>query len=240
MATTLTNGLEGITPSGTTVTSGNSGGASGSAFDVVQVGSGTTVASDSAHPAHGILGLKIATGATSTTAYVAWTTSMGTKTTTFKRAYLYFTAAPAANVRVLNFVGAATSRGNVLATTAGKMIFTNAAGGTVLTSAAFPLNAVFRLEVKFTGDASAGQWEYKIWNSPDSNGTPDDTQTSAANLNTGGTTDTYRFGVGTALANAGPYWMDDVGLSDTAYLGPAAMGPQPVSVLQAVSRSANY
>jgi hypothetical protein len=213
----VTYSFEGGT-SGNTVAAGAGAGPGDTSFDAV-TSAGATDTYDNARAAHGGLSNQIAT-TTSASSFNAWTTSIGTQATVWVRAYLYFTAAPAVQHRVINFVGSAASRGNVLATTGGTLIFTNAAGGTVLTSAAFPTGAWFRVEAMFTGSATVGQWEYKVWNTPDSAGTPDDTQTSAANLNTGGTCDAYRFGIGTAVASAGPFWLDDVGVSTTAYIGP--------------------
>lgn len=224
--TTVTYSFEGGS-NGANVAAGSGAGTGDTNFDAIFNTSATNIY-DNAHAAHGTLANKIATAATSTSSYVSWTTSIGTQTTVWIRTYLFFTAAPAVQHRVVNFVGAAASRGNVLATTAGKLIFTNSGGGTVLTSLAFPTNAWFRLEAMFTGSATVGQWEYKIWYTPDSAGTPDDTQTSAANLNTGGTVDTYRFGFGSAVANAGPYWQDDVGVSTAAYIGPVPGAPANV------------
>jgi hypothetical protein len=189
-------------------------------FDVVNIGSGATNQYSNTHPGRGLLGVKFATGATSTTTYDSWTTAIGTQTTTFVRALCFFTQAPAANHRVVNWVGSATSRGNILLNTAGKFIFTNAAGGTVLTSAAVPLNSQFRLEAKFVASATVGFWEYKIWYDPRSVGTPDDTNSSAATQNMGGTSDTYRFGIGAAAANVVAFYLDDVAVSTDDYIGP--------------------
>src|SRR6266851_3113313 len=130
----LTNSAEGITPSGTTVTTANSGGASGNAFDAVTVtSSGQTCASDNAQAAHGALSIKLATGATAAGTFVRWTTSMGTQTTIWFRVYAYYQANPGSSVRLWNATASGTSCGSVLVTTAGKLLFANSAGTTVLT-----------------------------------------------------------------------------------------------------------
>lgn len=221
--TTVTYSFEGGT-NGSNVAQGTGAGPGDTSFDNVFIGSGATDIYDSTRAAHGTQSDKIAAPSTTST-YNAWTTSVGTQTTVWVRAYLFFTAAPSVQHRVINMVGSAASRGNILATTSGTLIFTNSGGGTVLTSAAFPAGNWFRLEAMFTGSATAGQWQYKIWYQPDApaGSTPSDTQTSAANLNTGGTTDTYRFGIGSNPAStAGPFWIDDVGVSTTGFIGPAA------------------
>jgi hypothetical protein len=220
----LKNSFEGGS-NGTTITTGNSGTAPDDAFDNVSTGTGATTAFDNTQAAHGTLSAKIATAATSTTSYLEWSASFPNPATRWFRAYLYFTALPAAQYRVLNVLQGSTNIGNILFTAAGALAFTRAAGTTVFTSAAIPLNQWVRLEGFVTGDASVGQWEYKIWYTPDSPGTPDDTQTSAATQAMTGVPDKVRFGIGLNIANAGPYWMDDIGLSDTGYLGPISTTP---------------
>jgi len=100
----------------------------------------------------------------------------------------------------------------------------NAAGARIFTfTGTVPLNAWFRIEGFVTGNASTGQVELKQFNDPAS-ATATETQTSAASVNTGGTMDTYEFGMPvTPSANNGPFWMDNIGLSSTGYLGPATV-----------------
>jgi hypothetical protein len=231
--TLLTNSAEGITPSGTTVTTANSGGASGNAFDVVTVtSSGQTCASDSARSAHGALSIQLATGATAAGTFVRWNTSMGTQTTIWFRVYAYYTANPASNIRIWNATASGTSCGSVLVSTTGKLLFANSAGTTVLTSTnSIPLNAWFRLEGFLTGNASTGQLEFKLFLTPDAV-TPDETQTSAATQATTGPPTDYTFGNGgTSTSNFGPIWIDDLALSSTGYPGPVVpAGMTPVAL----------
>src|ERR1700689_2217935 len=86
------NDAEGGT-SGVTVTTGNSGGTSGSAFDSVFVGTAATLAFDNSEAAHGLLSYKVATGTTSTTSLLEWTTTAGNQRTVWFRAYCFMTAA---------------------------------------------------------------------------------------------------------------------------------------------------
>jgi len=231
--TLLTNSAEGITPSGTTVTTANSGGASGNAFDVVTVtSSGQTCASDSARSAHGALSIQLATGATAAGTFVRWNTSMGTQTTIWFRVYAYYTANPASNIRIWNATASGTSCGSVLVSTTGKLLFANSAGTTILTSTnSIPLNAWFRLEGFLTGNASTGQLEFKLFLTPDAV-TPDETQTSAATQATTGPPTDYTFGNGgTSTSNFGPIWIDDLALSSTGYPGPVLpAGMTPVAL----------
>jgi hypothetical protein len=231
--TQVISSFEGGTP-GVSVTTGNSGGASGSAFDVVQAGAGAVNAYDAAQAAHGSVSCKISTGGTAASAYNSWTTSAGSLAQAWFRAYFFMTANPAVQHRLVNFLAGASQVGNVLLKANGALIFTNSAGGTVLTSAAvIPLNAWWRLEGFVTGSAAAGQWEFRLFTSAPDGVTPDETQTSAASQPMTGPPDTYRFGVGANIANAGPFWMDDIGVSPAGYLGPALVRPVPVMLTAA-------
>lgn len=218
--TILVNTFEGGT-SGSALATASSGGASGNAFDLVVTGSGATNAYDSSQEAHGFLSCKMATGA-SAVVYEQWTTSMGSQAQAWFRLYLYFTANPTNQHRVLEFVSAGTGAGGVLLTTTGRFQMLNSAGTTITTTAStIPLNAWFRIEGFILGSATVGQTELKFFKSPDAI-VPAETNTSAASQNTAGTLDTYRFGVAVAIASVGPFWMDDIGLSNTGYLGPAS------------------
>ncbi len=235
--TTLTNSAEGITPSGTTVSVANSGGASGNAFDAVTVTSaGQTCASDNAHVSHGALSIKFATGATAAGTFVRWNTSMGTQTTIWFRLSAYYTANPASSVRLWNATASGVSCGSILVTSTGKLLFANSAGTTILTSTnSIPLNAWFRLEGFLTGNASTGQLEFKLFLSRDA-ATPDETQTSAATqATTGPPTDYTYVNGGTSVANFGPIWVDDFGLSSTGYLGPVLESPLGRTLVRRVS-----
>jgi hypothetical protein len=219
---TLDNSAEGG-PSGTTVTVGNSGGGSGNAFDVVNVGPGATGIFDSTEAAHGGLSYGFATGSTASLARVQWTTSMGTQTHVWYRAYLYFNSYPAASVRVVNQDQGVTACAVVVVLPTGKLqVRTGTAGAQTLTSTTtIPLHQWFRIEGYTIGSPTAGQVQLKLFKTDDST-TPDETDTSAPNINTNTAMNTYNFGVSTNTANVAEYWEDDIAVSNVGYLGPAA------------------
>jgi hypothetical protein len=232
--TLLTNSIEGVTPSGTTLTqgsAGNTGGASGSFFDTITLGTGTTLASDSTQAAHGALSAKFATGATSASVWFQWDASAGTLATAWFRIYMFFTAFPATTLKIFQTLATSTQCGAVSLTTAGKISHSNSANTVIQTgTVAIGLNQWVRLEGFVTGDPSAGQIETKLFNTADS-ATPDETLTDAATQATNGAFNKNRMGVTVAQANIGPFWFDDVGLSSTGYLGPAvaaAAAPQAI------------
>lgn len=235
----LTNSFEGITPSGTAITTGNSGGASGSAFDAVQLGTGAAVTSDSAHAHRGALSCHVTTGGTAAQDNVLWSTSAGTLTQSWFRLYLYFTANPAATTQVYSAfnVGGGTECAALSVNTSGTLRFDNSTGSPIITTTtAIATGQWVRIEGFITGSATVGQLELKLFNTPDSL-TPDETHTSTAAQNTAGPLAFYNFGTVGAAANVS-YWLDDLGLSSTGYPGPAVTPGSYFNRQQAVQAAA--
>ena len=226
---TLTNNFDGITPSGTAVSVANSGGASGNAFDSIDLGSGAAIVSDSAHAHSGSLSGHFTTGATAAKCDLLWSTSAGTNAQVWFRLYLYFTANPAAltHVYCCETTGGATQCISVRVTTTGKIRVEDSTFTQILiTAASITLNQWVRVEGFVIGSATVGQAEVKLFNVTDSV-TPTETQTSAATMNTGGPVAFNNFGNLATVANAS-YWLDDLGLTNVGYLGPVAV---PTSIL---------
>jgi hypothetical protein len=223
----LLNSLEGVTPSGTTISNANSGGVSGNALDTVSIGAGSVLASDSAHAAHGGLSLQCSSAA-ATFSFGYWGTSLGAgQPQVWFRIYLYVTAQPAANNRVVTFwntTSAGTLCGAVLTNTAQKIIMQNSGSTTILTSAnTYPLNQWFRVEGFLLASATVGQLEFKLFNGLDDPSVLE-TQTSTALQNTGASVGSIGWGISNSPASAvGPLWLDDFGASTTGYLGPASV-----------------
>jgi hypothetical protein len=219
----LTNSFEGGTNT-VTISAANSGGASGTAFDVVTIGTGATATFDTAHAAHGTLAGNITTTATSSQDFLSWTTAMGTQTQVWLRVYCYFTANPGVGLNLYRSLATAALSAGLQLTATGKLRSLDSAGATVQTMTnSVALNAWFRVEAMILTSATVGQVEVKLFNTPDST-TPTETITSSANLNTGANMNTYRFGNTVSAANMGPFWMDDLGLSTTGYIGPVVAG----------------
>ena len=226
-AITLTNSFEGGTNT-TSISHGNSGGTSGNAFDVVTIGSGGTGAFSTVRAAHGsVSGLFQTTTANGT--FASWTTSMGVQSQVWFRTYLFFTANPAAATRFFTVANAAaTGCARWSVSTGGKILAADSAGTTITTSThPIPLNQWFRVEGFAILSATAGQTEFKIFLSPDSQ-SPDEISTSTATQNTLGGASSYNFGPASGVGSQGPFNMDDIGLSNVGYLGPSSF-PGPAS-----------
>jgi hypothetical protein len=222
----VTNNFEGGTATSTITTAG-SGAASGTAFDVVTIGTGAAVTWDSTHSAHGALSAKMSTGTTASGADVEWTTSVGAQGTIYGRFYLYVTANPTASQRVMTTAtsGGATLCSGIYLMTDGTLLMTDAATSTILqTTNSVNLNGWTRVEFKVIGSATVGHIELGIYKTMDSS-TATESLSSSSILNTGGTIALYSIGSGADVkANQVAVWFDDVGFSTTGYLGSTFVG----------------
>jgi len=194
----------------------------GAVFEFVPtLTSGQTLILDTAQAAHGSQSMKVATGATSATAYADWRASFAWASQTWFRCYVYFTANPASAVAgdVVTFLQTGTLCGRIRISTAGKVTFLDSAGTIQLTStASINLNGWSRIEGFLIGSATVGQLEFKLFNTMDST-TATETQTSGSTLNTFGVPNYGRWGLAQSVSNGGPLWLDDIGLSATGYIG---------------------
>jgi hypothetical protein len=220
--TALTNSAEGGT-SGTTVTTGNSGGASGNAWDTVAIGTGDSLTFDSTQAAHGSLSYKISTGSTAAACDFQWSSSLTGSSVgqIWFRAYLYFTANPGTTFKLVQANVSGTQAAALQLLTTGQLRWLSSAGATILTTTnSIPLNQWCRIEGFIIGSATVGQVSVSLYDSMDS-GTATETETSAATQNTDGAMTLIRYGDTNSVANIGPFWMDDLGVSTTGYLGPS-------------------
>lgn len=220
--TVLVNNFEGGT-TGTTITTANSGGSSGNAFDVVtNSGTGAVDIYDTTLAAHGSVSCKVSTGTSAVQSLNRWSTSIGTVPQAWFRMYVYFTAFPAAVTRIMGYATTVgTTCGTIGIGTNGKVQFFNAGGSAVITTAnTVPLNAWCRIEGLLIGSATAGQMQLKFFTSMDAQ-VPAELLTSTATQNTTGSPGLFSFGVISNVANVAPFWMDAIGISTTGYLGPA-------------------
>jgi hypothetical protein len=207
---------------GATVTTGNSGGDSGDAWNTVSIGTGGALTFDDTHLLHILQGpglaYELSLGATSGTVLAEWTISGATL---YFRVYLYFTANPAAGIRPVAFRASASLAAAIGVSTAGKLQLINAANSVQQSfTESIPLNQWFRVEGQITGNASTGVLSASIFNDADSV-TADETHTLTAQ-NTSGSLTQIWFGQQATAANVGPYWLGDMGVSDTALLGPSS------------------
>lgn len=212
---------------GTTISTGNSGGSSGNAFDHVDKGSGAYLDYDNSPVHSGPLSARFHTGATAATAYVRYETgTLGSLSTVYGRAYIYMGEAPQ---NAFNLVRVRNSSGDTLASiemgTDRKMKTREGdAGGfsTIATSpTAMPLNQWVRLEFKFIISTTSGHVRLYVYENPES-ATHTYTLTDSNDRNTGsGTIGRFELGVTNSKAETGWFRLDDINWNSVDYPGPA-------------------
>lgn len=214
---------------GVNITTGNSGGLSGDAFQDIAVGADSTQVYDSTLFYKGAVSAKIAAGLT--LAYVGYTTLIGTQTSIYGRTYLYLdTALPTQSIAIastlFNDGVSSVACGRIAINGAGRLRLLDQAG---VQQAISPNNASgivpvaqwVRLEWRFVGSPTTGSIEVKLFLDPTSV-TPDST-TTATNIDTLGPFNRYRIGKGAPTTGTEPVFHIDSVLWDTAgYPGPAA------------------
>jgi hypothetical protein len=228
--TDLSNTCEGT--AGTAITNANSSGPN--QFDTVtRTGTGTNSTWDSTHAHAGSTSLLHALAAVASTAYEDWTTQI-TPTpvaNAYARFYVYLTAYPTANTRLLAFIGAAANQCAVQLLTGGTFRLVNQAGGTPATSTAtLPLNAWCRIEVDCTSNTgTTANLAARLFSGANLETTTPDTggSISASAQTVTSQVSDARYGMSSSvtMTTAWNCWYDDVAFSDTATPGPAVSGP---------------
>jgi hypothetical protein len=210
---------------GATVTTGNSGGASGDAWDTVQIGANASLTYVESPVMVGKRAYRMFTGVTSTTAYLQWSSKIADRwpaglVTNYGETYFSFSAAPAVDTTFVEFSDAAgtTNRGNIRLRSTSVLRIRNAANGTVVSgTVVLSPNTVYRIEWQLDGSV-AGSYQLVLFLGNSTS--PLETLSGSANF--GGTIGTVRFGFITNIANSIEYRMDSPNVNDVALPGPAA------------------
>lgn len=212
------NSLEGGSDE-TTVTSGNSGGTSGSAFNNAVVGTGATVVYDNAQAAHGTYSCRTGTTGTSALAYVGY--NLSSVTTDYCRAYYRLTSLPSAATQpILRYLSGANQSFRVNVKSGGAIEVRDAGNNVVgTTTAVVSAGSWFRVEVRTVQSATVGVVELRYYASPNSSSATETLNLTGLTLTANATE--VRFGVGAALANAVSTWIDNIAVEGTAFFGPA-------------------
>lgn len=209
---------------GATVTTGNSGGASGDSWDTVQIGANASVTYVESPAMVGKRGYRVATGATSTTAYLQWTAKIAARwpsgiAANYGRTYFITSAIPAVDTTFVEFSDAAgtTNRGNIRLRSTGVLRLRNAANGTVVSgTVVLSPNTLYRVEWQVDGAAS-GSYQLVLY--AGNSGTPLETLSGSGNF--GGTIGTVRVGFVTNIANSVVWNFDAINVNDVGLPGAA-------------------
>lgn len=207
---------------GATVTTGNSGGASGDSWDTVQIGANASVTYVESPVMVGKRAYRLATGVTSTTAYLQWTAKIAQRwpsgiAANYGECYLYLTAIPAADTTFVEFSDAAgtTNRANIRVRSTGVLRLRNAANGTVVSgTVVLSINTLYRIEWQVDG-AALGSYQLVLY--AGNSVTPLETLSGSGVF--GGTIGTVRFGYVTNVTNAAAMYFDAINVNDVALPG---------------------
>jgi hypothetical protein len=223
MALPLSNNAEGGSDE-TTVTTGNSGGASGDAWDVVDLG-GTSpqLVFDSAHPAHGAMGYRFTQGNPEGVLTLRWSTSPGSFTEIWGRVYLYRDAAPAVGtqqlIRINNSAQTRQAWVGLGVTGNPRLFVADSASIAEQSTVTVASGQLVRIEFHFIS-SDTGLIEAKLFNSADST-SPSDTVTRVGDTDTGTGAAQVAFGHGVADNVGYTVWLDDMQVNSTGWPGPA-------------------
>jgi hypothetical protein len=198
---------------GTGVTVGNSGGTSGTAFDVVTIDASAAAAFDNTHPAHGSLSYML-TGSGSGGAFLEWDS---VQTTVFGRAYILAGSFPAGVTSIIDPRNAGAITGSIRLNAAKKLDLYDATG-TLVASGVTVLVAVtqYRVEFQFVFSATVGVITAKLFAGDAT--TVTETITASA-LNTSAQMTQFRWSWRPFTTDV--LWMDDLNLNTTGFPGPA-------------------
>lgn len=225
MALPLSNTGEGGSNT-TTVSTANSGGTSGNAYDGVTIGAGATVTFSTTQAAHGTLGYAVGIGATFATSYMAWTTtSFGTiSTTIYFRFYLYLPAAAATAAYPFQFVTTNTRGPGLRVNTSRALQWANGttAVGTASTNL-IPTGQWVRIEGQILPSTTVMAGSAKIYSPLDSTTDPGAAGTASCSAVAGNMASVN--GVRIGWQSDGPVsattYFDDINVNTTGLPGPA-------------------
>jgi hypothetical protein len=208
---------------GVTMTTANSAGTGENAFEVItNPTTGQTVMFKNDTDVHGTKALEVATGATASTAFFRWTTSVGSQSELWCRFLFKTGSTPASNTRIWHAYTASGDCASLIHTTAGKLIYANSAGTQytgMITDAALALNTYIRIELYIKGDATTGAVGWRIYLDPEGLA-PDDVK-FAPDVNTTGLVAKVEGGnAGATKSNSGPWRFKDFAVGIHGYLGP--------------------
>jgi hypothetical protein len=217
----------------TAITTANSGGDSGDAFDSVTSGA-STVVYDTARAAHGSVSARY--DIVSSTVFATWLEDAFT--TAFFRTYFWAAASPSSAQTILRLRDGTTLVGRVQLNTSGQVAITNAAGAiqtvgsTVITDSSW-----WRVEVGYVAGTTTGSVEVRIFAGDSTEAT--ETITASA-TDFGAQATEISWGMSFAPTTTYVYWLDDVAYDTADWIGPEAGGATQIIRPTATTNAGNW
>lgn len=232
--TLVTNNFEGGTD-GTTITTANSGGASGTAFDAVNFDATGTpgVVAFSNVQKRGTLAARFQVGSVGAITSVDWQAARGSLTDDFVRCYAYLTTAfTISQIVVRWFSGALAEVGRIQWNADGTLSVINNSGTAVATSTTtIPTGQWARIEAQHHCDTAASFITVRMFVGANLEGVTADQEFGTSATFTGPTTTSARvdFGLPQGSASQPPssgfLYLDDLAAGGTTWLGPTIVNP---------------
>ncbi|MEV4457004.1 hypothetical protein [Microbispora sp. NPDC049633] len=213
MTVLLKNTFSGGTD-GASITSANSGGSSGNAFNLVSSSSAVSYSSTNATGSRAPLVARLTGNPT-----MAWDLALSGRTA-YPRVYVYLPSYPSSNLDVVELDAGINTAAYIRITTTGTVQIVNAATSSAVTGtttpSAIPTGQWVRIEARFTGATSTtGTCELQVFHNADS---------ATATFTGSGSGQNFRTSAFTVISFRGlsgyTYYLDDVAVSDTGYVGP--------------------
>lgn len=212
------NTAEGLAAN-TTVSTANSGGVSGSAWNTINPGSGNSITSDDTHVLRGNIAYKFTQAGPVST--LGWNTSLNSApySDISARVYVYFEELPGHDFGVITGFSGASYSGlawNVVLNTAGRMQLSNSSGTVLWTApsnSTMAINTWYRIEVNVVAGTSGTIAVYAAHDTTALAGTTLSSFSSA-------TTSAVRFGIGNS-SSIPALWIDDAAVGE----GGGLIGP---------------
>ena len=203
---------------GATLSTSNSAGANGTAFDTVVTNGGAGLVYDNSRTRGVGLSARHTLGA-GANSYYEWNSSLGSPSVWYGRVYIWLNALPAGDLRLIRGESAGGDLEFVIEVTRrGTMRIRNSSNQVIGTTRQAVLTSGWvRLEWKV--NHATGQVELRVFNSPNLT-TPTETLITAAGQSIGARPDRVQIGRSGTQAFAVDFWTDDPALSTTAFIGP--------------------
>jgi hypothetical protein len=215
---TLSNSLNGGTL-GAPVSSNNSGGTNGLAFDTVVATGGAQLVYDNAHTRGVGLSAKHTLGPRGN-AYYEWNRSLGAPSVWFGRVYVYLTGLPEGDVRLIRAERANALEAVIEITRRGTVRIRDDSNRIIATSIQ-PVVTGAWVRFEWKVNHTTGQIELRVFNSPNVT-TPTETIVTATGQAIGSRADQVQIGRSGTQSFSSAFWTDDPALSTTGFIGPVA------------------
>jgi hypothetical protein len=221
----------------TTITTGNSGGASGTAFEVVTIGAGNALVFDTARAAHGSLSARIDLGNNPATACLyGWTWTETTSAWGWIYLYISSIFASPSTMRLIGFEQTGVGVGRILlqndrAIQVTDKNFAHSASSTGLV----PLDTWMRISWRILCSATVGEIEARIYTGDSTTPISGGTVQTTANADTGTGVNRGTYGCNAGWTGAPfTFWTDDANINSSGDFGPSVIPLKSTNWLSAV------